>query len=63
MDAGDFSKMPAAMTGVCAALTMARIMKHLGRLEKCREFAIVGLKNLGHAVGLKAELEQLRDAR
>jgi Domain of unknown function (DUF4304) len=63
MDAGDYSRMPAAMTGVCAALTMARIMKHLGRLEKCREFAIVGLKNLGHAVGLKAELERLRDAR
>lgn len=62
MGAGDFSKMPAAMTGVYAALTMARIMKHLGRREKCREFAEVGLRHLGHAVGLKPELERLRDA-
>jgi hypothetical protein len=62
MDAGDFSKMPAAMTGVYAALTMARIMRHLGRHQKGREFAEVGLRRLGHAVGLKAELERLRDA-
>jgi hypothetical protein len=61
MDAGDLSKMPAAMTGVYAALTMARVMEHLGRREKCREFAEVGLRHLGHAVGLKAELERLRD--
>jgi hypothetical protein len=62
MDAGDCSKMPAAMTEVHAALTMARIMKHLGRREKCREFAEVGIRHLGHAIGLKAELERLRDA-
>lgn len=60
MDAGDFSRMPAAMTGVYAALTMARIMKHLGRLDKCRAFAEIGLRHLGHAIGLQAELEQLR---
>jgi hypothetical protein len=54
--------MPAAMTQVYAALTMARVMKHLGRVEKCREFADVGLRHLGHASGLKAELHSLRDA-
>jgi hypothetical protein len=62
LDGGDLSKMPAAMTRVCAALVMARIMRHLGRLEKCREFADGGLRSLGHAVGLKVELERLRDA-
>jgi hypothetical protein len=61
MDAGDFSNMPTAMTGVYAALTMARIMKQLGRREKCREFAEVGLRHLGRASGLKAELLSLRD--
>ena len=61
IDAGDFSKMPAERTRVGAALTMARIMKHLGRPDECREFSIVGLKHLGRAVGLKAELEALRD--
>jgi hypothetical protein len=62
LDARDLTKMPAAMTQVFAALTMARVMKHLGCVEKCREFAEVGLRNLGHASGLKAELESLRDA-
>jgi hypothetical protein len=61
MDAGDYSNMPAAMTGVYAALTMARIMRHLGRLETSREFAEVGIRHLGGAVGLKAEFERLRD--
>jgi hypothetical protein len=62
IESGDLSKMPAAMTQVRAALTLALIMKHLGRREKCREFAEVGLRHLGRAVGLRAELESLRDA-
>ena len=62
LDARDLTKMPAAMTQVFAALTMARIMKHLARLEKCREFADVGLRHLGQASGLKAELQSLREA-
>jgi hypothetical protein len=62
LDSDDFSNMPAAMTEVHAALVMARIMKHLGRREQCREFAEVGLRHLGLAVGLKTELEHLRDA-
>jgi hypothetical protein len=60
LDAGDLTMMPAAMTQVYAALTMARVMKHLGRYERCREFAIVGLRHLGTAVALRPELEQLR---
>jgi hypothetical protein len=62
IDAGDLTVMPAADTVVRAALTMARIMRHLGSRKRSREFAAVGLRHLGHAVGLKAELERLRDA-
>ncbi len=61
MDSGDFSNMPTGLTGVHSALTMARIMQHLGRSEPCRAFAEVGLRHLGRAVALKAELERLRD--
>lgn len=63
MDAGNFSNMPVPLTGVSAMLMMARVMKHLGHVEKCRNFAEVGLKHLGRAVGLKSEFEMLRDAR
>ena len=63
MDAGDFSKLPPTRSAlVRLALTMARIMSHLRRLEKCREFAEVGLRHLGTASGLRAELEQLSNA-
>ena len=62
IDAGDLSKMPAAMTLPHAAMIMARIMKHLGRAEKCREFAEAGLRHVGRAAGLQWELERLRDA-
>jgi hypothetical protein len=62
IDAGRLSTMPPGnFTGVLAALTMARIMKHLGRGEKSRQFAEVGLRHLGGAGGLKTELELLRD--
>src|SRR5690606_23214119 len=54
LDAGDFSKMPAAMTGAQAALTMARIMKHLGRDDQSRAFAQIGLQRVGRATSLKA---------
>lgn len=62
IDAGDLTCMPAAFTQVYAAITMARIMKHLGRKARCREFAEVGLRHLGQAFGLKVELQSLRDA-
>jgi len=63
MDAGDISKLPPTQsTLVRLALTMARIMNHLKRFEKCRQFAEVGLRHLGNASGLRAELEQLRNA-
>jgi hypothetical protein len=62
LDSGDLSKLPTPMTLVHAALTLARIMSHLGRPEQSRQFAEAGLRHLGRAVGLKAELEQLRDA-
>jgi hypothetical protein len=62
MDAGDLSRFPTPMTLVHAALTMARIMRHLRRFEISRQFADVGLRHLGHAIGLRTELERLRDA-
>ena len=62
LDAGGSCNMVLAMTGVYAALTMARIMEYLGRHERCREYAEAGLRHLGQAVGLKAELQRLRDA-
>ena len=51
----------ASLAAPKGALTMARVMSHLGHREKCREFAEAGLRHLGVAVGLKAELERLRD--
>jgi hypothetical protein len=62
IEARDLSKMPAAMPLPYATLTLARIMKHLGQREKCREFAEAGLRHVGGAAGLKRELEQLRDS-
>ena len=61
LDEGDFSQMPPGPTQVVAILTMARIMLHLGRPERCREFAEVGLRHVGFATGLIRELETLRD--
>jgi hypothetical protein len=62
LDAGDLSKLPIEMSKLQAAITMARIMQHLRCTDKCRQFAEAGLRDLGHAVGLKSELERLRDA-
>lgn len=62
IDAGETTVLPILIgTAVRPALIMARIMSHLGRREACREFAEVGLRHMGRAVGLKAELERLRD--
>lgn len=63
LDAGDLSKLPTEMTQLQASLVVARIMNHLGRNEISRQFAVVGLRHIGRAVGLKPELEHLRDAR
>lgn len=62
IDAGDLSQMPASYTQVFSAITMARIMKHIGKIDRCRAFADVGLRNLGKASGLKTELQTLKDA-
>ena len=62
LDAGDLSKFPIEMTQLHAAITIARIMEHLGQTAKCRRFAEVGLRHLGHAVALKPDLERLRNA-
>ena len=62
LDAGDLSNLPTKMARLHAAITIARIMLHLGHVDKCRQFAEVGLRHLGPAVGLKSELERLRDA-
>ncbi len=43
LKAGDFRSMPAGQTEFYAILTMARIMRHIGRLDRCRAFAELGL--------------------
>jgi hypothetical protein len=43
LKAGDFSSMPAGQTEFYAILTMARIMHHIGRMDRCRAFAELGL--------------------
>jgi hypothetical protein len=62
VEAGDFVVTPACQTRLHGALTMARIMKHVGNLDRCREFAELGLGHLGEATRLRAELEQLRSS-
>ena len=63
LDIGDCSNLPpTGNTLVRIALTMSRIMKHLGQSQKCREFAEVGLHHLGQATGLRREFERLRSA-
>lgn len=57
IDAGNLRTFPATTTIVAAALTMARIMNHLGQLEKCRRFAEIGLRHFGRR---DPELERLR---
>jgi len=42
-----------------AALTMARIHRYLGKKELARQFAEVGLENIGKAKNLRAEFENL----
>jgi hypothetical protein len=59
IEASDFVVMPACHTRVHAALTMARIMKHVGRLDRCREFAEVGLRHLGPGSRSERELKEL----
>jgi hypothetical protein len=44
---------------VRAALTLARIYKHEGQIEKSVEYAKIGLQNSGKAPALKPELERL----
>lgn len=63
VEAGDLATMPSYPSRLHAALTMARIMKHTGRLDRCREFAEMGLRNLGSSVGARQELELLKDLR
>ena len=44
---------------VYGALVMAKINKHLGRPESCRDYAKMGLKVIGSAQALQPELELL----
>ncbi|HSB65773.1 MAG TPA: DUF4304 domain-containing protein [Anaerolineales bacterium] len=48
-----------AFTPGRAALTMARIHKHLGDYELARQFALAGLQRIGKAKALLEELEKL----
>ena len=50
------------VTAVRGALVMARVNRHIGKLELAREFAQAGLRNLGKATSLKPRLEEFLDA-
>ena len=58
---GDFRALPGNMGAPRAALVMARISAHLGRPDRAREFAEVGLASMsGHAgSGIARDLESL----
>ena len=60
VEVGDFVATPAYPSRLHTALTMARIMRHLGRPNRCREFAEVGLRDVGCTTRTREELEQLR---
>ena len=61
IDKPDLSKVSALLNPPYAAMIIARVMKHLGHGEKCRQFAEAGLRHVGRATRLQWELEQLRD--
>jgi hypothetical protein len=65
--AGDFTMLPGNVTAAGGALAMARISAHLGRRERAREFAAVGLASLGPSaimgMGIARQLAALAGAR
>lgn len=61
LETGGFALLPVSPTPAHAALTMARLMEHIGRPDRCREFAEAGLQCLGSATRLRPELERLMD--
>lgn len=58
----DYIKVFGGITQQRGALTMARIHMRLGDIPKAREFAKIGLANLGRAVALKPAFEEILDA-
>jgi len=63
VDKDKLSKLPVRMFPLSAAITLAQIMKHLGRLDECRAFAEVGLRHIAGGPAYKRTLERLRDAK
>jgi hypothetical protein len=61
LETGGLVVAPVSHTPAHAALTMARIMKQAGLLDRCREFAEAGLRHLGSATRLAPEFEQLKN--
>jgi hypothetical protein len=60
VEAGDLAGYPVPEPTLWVALTLARIMRHLGRTRRARQFAAVGLRHVGDIEEVRAELEQLR---
>ncbi len=61
VEAGEFVTTPACPSRLRTALTLARLMNQVGRLDRCREFAEVALRHLGSSTRLEQELEQLKN--
>lgn len=58
----DYIKVFGGVVPQCGALAMARIHKHIGNISEAKEFARVGLKNIGRAVALKSAFEEIINA-
>jgi hypothetical protein len=59
--AGDVAGYPVPEETLWMILTLARIMRHLGRTERARAFAELGLRHASDVEEVRAELEQLRE--
>ena len=58
---GGHPLLPQGHSPAHSALMLARLMKHLGRNDRCQEFAETGLRLLDSYTRLRPALEQLRD--
>ena len=60
--ADNYIKVFGGITAVRAALTMARIHRHLGNNDEAGAFAEAGLANLGRGIRVKPQLEEILDS-
>lgn len=59
VDSGEYARLMPIQTKVRAALFLARIYEHVGDADRAKEFARVGLRHAGVAVGPKKALREI----